>query len=705
MALFLYFAMPLHWTWYLCMLFGSILSATDPVAVVALLKDAGASPKLTILIIGESLLNDGTAMVLFTLYFELMKGHDFSGGEVMLFFLEECLGAPLLGIGMGFVGVFWMSLANNPLSPMDVTIQIVITVTTAYMVFFTAQYECEVSGVLACCAAGIVFAWQAPPLILEHETMHSVWGFIEWVGNTLIFLLAGLIIGGSSEETHISAMDYFYAVVIYVALMVIRCANMALLLPLLKRTGLQCTTEDAVFMSWAGLRGALAVALSLVVYGHNEELGMSTGDADKVFFYAGAVATLTLIVNATTAQAVLWRLGLLKDEDSAYDLSQLNNVRVRLHHELMEDLSMLETGIRFGDVISSESFCAIGYDVKTEDIVRHVTLLRDHDEAMDDTTEHLSKQLALMCRNTSMNDMVQDETGRFLHPEILAYYRTRFLESCRAKYWQYVEESKLPRNAPVTQTLLYSIDSALRRVNIDGQRDWNFLKREMKPNEVLAFLQGHAVLGNTSPVLWLHKYSETRRMYFMVYVLTSFIDAHEDTQRLFSTMVGATSDPLHRDEGSDDATSTLEFPEQRKVLGDSRASVREAKEMLGNLHGSVVSSVLVGQASRILLARQIKHIRELLEEGLLHQKLADKFLQTVSDDMKLLDAQAELEFRCVILWVHIYPCLTVTISCRKNAEITASARRSSGIDKKSTVCEEKESDVHTVNPLSIGEDA
>ena len=63
MGVFAKFMLPYDWSWNLAMVFGSILSATDPVAVVALLKSAGASPKLTILIVGESLLNDGTAMV------------------------------------------------------------------------------------------------------------------------------------------------------------------------------------------------------------------------------------------------------------------------------------------------------------------------------------------------------------------------------------------------------------------------------------------------------------------------------------------------------------------------------------------------------------------------------------------------------------------------------------------------------------------
>lgn len=92
-GMFMYFAMPLGWTWHLCMLFGAVLSATDPVAVVALLNDAGAPTSLTILIIGESLLNDGTAIVLFKLYFNMMEGKAYPSGDVLLYFLRMILGS------------------------------------------------------------------------------------------------------------------------------------------------------------------------------------------------------------------------------------------------------------------------------------------------------------------------------------------------------------------------------------------------------------------------------------------------------------------------------------------------------------------------------------------------------------------------------------------------------------------------------------
>lgn len=198
---------------------------------------------------------------------------------------------------------------SRPLSNIDTIVQTGITICCAYLVFFTAQASAEVSGVLACCGAGLMLAWLAPPLILEPHTLHNIWSFVEWVGNTLIFLLAGLIIGGTQEEGSIEAADFGITIVLYagmsrsdvltvfaalsvdiyqiptmpflqsdiclvknlmsvylyvgwasccfLAMMVIRCIVVAFLYPALSKVGLRCSAKDAVFVSWVSARECL----------------------------------------------------------------------------------------------------------------------------------------------------------------------------------------------------------------------------------------------------------------------------------------------------------------------------------------------------------------------------------------------------------------------------------------------------------------
>lgn len=248
------YMLPYGWNWNLALTFGSILSATDPVAVVALLKSAGASPKLTILIVGESLLNDGTAMVLFTIFYESLNGRLYTPASISYFFAAAAFGSVFLGLGCGILIIRWMRTAHRPLKEIDTTIQIAITITCAYLIFFVAQYVLKISGVLACCGAGIILAWLAPPIILSHETMHNVWGMIEWMLNTLIFLLAGLIIG-NRVINKVAAIDWLYVILLYVILMVVRAITIAILFPWISTIGHKCTLNEAIFMSWAGLRG------------------------------------------------------------------------------------------------------------------------------------------------------------------------------------------------------------------------------------------------------------------------------------------------------------------------------------------------------------------------------------------------------------------------------------------------------------------
>lgn len=248
------YMLPYSWNWNLSMTFGSILSATDPVAVVSLLKSVGASPKLTMIIVGESLLNDGTAMVLFTVFNHCLNGMSYTIDSIIVFFASACFGSAFIGLLIGAVTVRWMRTANRTLSEMDVLVQIAITLCAAYLTFFVTQGTLGISGVLGCCGAGIMLAWLAPPIILSHETMHHVWGMIEWVFNTLIFLLAGLIIGNRGFE-EVNPVDWFLVVVLYVLLMIVRAIVIAVLYPFVSRIGHKCTINEAVFMFWGGLRG------------------------------------------------------------------------------------------------------------------------------------------------------------------------------------------------------------------------------------------------------------------------------------------------------------------------------------------------------------------------------------------------------------------------------------------------------------------
>lgn len=616
MGSFVFFCLPMiGWSWNLCMVFGSILAATDPVAVVALLKSAGASPKLTILIIGESLLNDGTAMVLFTLFFDMVKGKVYNAEDIIAFFLKMAIGAPLFGACVGLVSVFALSRANKPLSNDDVTVQIAITICCAYMTFFMAEYECKMSGLLACCGAGAVFSCFAPPLILEHETMHHVWGMIEWAGNTLIFLLAGLIIG--SKTIHeVTPSDWGYLFILFFVLLVIRVFIISLLYPLLSNVGLKCSRNDAVFMAWAGLRGALGMALALIVQGEGEEgheEHLHEGDTDRLFFLVGGIASLTLIINATTSKKVLEMLGLLK-LDTPDKILVMDQIMKRLRDRLMKEVRHLQKDLHIEDA---------------NDITKHNTLLSEPEEVRSNSRALSTARERTFSKRTSQSEVMKD---------LLAYVRTVFLEIVRVEYWKRIEDGRLPREAYATQTLLYSIDNALDRVQKTRLRDWKWLKYEMKSSLPVAYF-ALFVQKHSSPNSRLHSLLdiiESRDEEFRVYVLSNFIEAHQSAQK-----------KIFRFMGEDDGENDMAFrtPESSIVLAESEAAVAEAVVMLSAIDRSIISCIMSRQAGRSILAHQIEYVNELVQEGLISPVDSEKFLDLAQTDMDNLEARVRSEFR------------------------------------------------------------
>ena len=136
--------------------FGAMLSATDPVAVVALLHELGAAKQLALLIEGESLFNDGSALVVFIVFLDFMVGQEpvRTEGETVGFFMRLAVGGVAFGWLMGKIMVAMLKVAR-----LDVMTQITITVVCAYLTFIVAETEAvEVSGVLAVVSAGLVMA-------------------------------------------------------------------------------------------------------------------------------------------------------------------------------------------------------------------------------------------------------------------------------------------------------------------------------------------------------------------------------------------------------------------------------------------------------------------------------------------------------------------------------------------------------------------
>jgi NhaP-type Na+/H+ or K+/H+ antiporter len=348
------YILPYEWDWQLCMVFGSILSATDPVAVVALLKAVGASPTLTMQVTGESLLNDGTAMVVFLLFFNMYKDTDeacieaynasprepckheaetYDAGAIIAFFCRLALGGVAVGAAFGGVTVMLIQRASHKTKDTDTTVQILLTICCAYLSFYVGEEICGVSGVLTNVTAALVLAKYGWPSFTDSHSMHVVWHAFESIGNTLIFLLAGLIIGESIWEGHtvaerkekvITSRDWGYMFLFFVLMTAIRGVMIMLAYPLLKRTGYGTSVKESFFMMWGGLRGAIGLALAMIV-----KQSINVVDGQRILFFVGCLATCTLVVNGTTSAYVLQKLGLIDSPAEKILLLTITQQRIR----------------------------------------------------------------------------------------------------------------------------------------------------------------------------------------------------------------------------------------------------------------------------------------------------------------------------------------------------------------------------------------
>jgi len=294
--------------WLASMLFGAVVSATDPVAVVALLKELGASKKLGTLIEGESLLNDGTAIVAFVLLFGVVTGAQVmvtdTGEFDLLGFLGNTavgfgkIGAAggLLGVLLGLVAILWVrKVFNDPL------IEVTVILVTSFAVFFICEHFFHVSGVLGLVALGIVMAGVGKTRIspeVEHF-MHEFWEFIAFVANVIIFIVVGVVIAQKVDPT---GWDFLILGLVYLIIHLVRATNMGIFYPLMRKAGYGLPPRDAIVVWWGALRGAIGLALALVVY--SEQLRFEFEVEDGGSGYKQGTTSILLL---DSGEADMWK--------------------------------------------------------------------------------------------------------------------------------------------------------------------------------------------------------------------------------------------------------------------------------------------------------------------------------------------------------------------------------------------------------------
>lgn len=412
-------------SWVEGLLMGSLMSATDPIAVVVLLKEIGTSKTFNVLLEGESLINDGTALVLFLIFSKAFKEGSLGLFSTVFQFLKLSIGGVIVGTCVALALLFWIRGITR-----DKIMITTLSFLSCFVAFFASEEYFKVSGMIAIVACGLTMGRLGKLQILPdvQRSMHDIWSFAQFLSETMLYVLTGTIIGEKILTFNLSTITFgdFLLSIFFFALIVLgRYLMLVLLQPLMNKFGFPLDTRDIIVLTYSGLRGAIATCLALFIV---IDTNYSQRFRDLVIFHTTLVVLYTVLINGLTVkylirkvqfktktiaeqklelnvqkklvvesikrkreleisqffQQVDWNVAIDLTHIKVY-MSQIANVENELHQKnstemyssrdsalFAKDESLIETRLRVYQLLMSETFAAIKDNLFESNIVQHL---------------------------------------------------------------------------------------------------------------------------------------------------------------------------------------------------------------------------------------------------------------------------------------------------------------------------------------------
>ncbi|MCW2988841.1 MAG: Na+/H+ antiporter [Solirubrobacterales bacterium] len=278
-------------------LLGAVLAPTDAVAAIAIFRRVGGPERVRLLVEGESMINDGTALVLYSIALGVATGGAFSLGDAALEFVVVSLGGLAVGLAVGFLSIRVIRRQD------DASLVVVLTVLTAYGAYIGAE-EAGVSGILAAVVAGLYGGYQAPRSVDADTRLTSIafWNVLIFALEMTLFVLLGVQLPGVVESLEASSSGVGEllgpAAAIAAASILTRLAFVFAM-----RSDAGETLGERFAVGWSGMRGAVSLAAALAV-------SFNVPGRPQIIFLAFSLILITLVGQGLSLPFVIRKLRL-----------------------------------------------------------------------------------------------------------------------------------------------------------------------------------------------------------------------------------------------------------------------------------------------------------------------------------------------------------------------------------------------------------
>ncbi|MEN6351058.1 MAG: Na+/H+ antiporter [Syntrophomonas sp.] len=367
------------------LVFGALIAPTDPISVIAVLKELKVGKNLSMIMEAESVFNDGVAIVLFTILVSYASGQDITIVNGLASFVTVAIGGAALGAAVGLAA----SRATREFN--DHLLEIMLTTVVAFGSYLIAEWI-HVSGVIAVVVAGLVtgsYGMQKGMSATTRLSVNSFWEYAAFAVNSIVFLLVGF-------EVTLVNLGPMIPLIIAAFLIVLlgRAAAIYLLSPIIKWSGYKVPRTWQHLLVWGGLRGAIPMALAL-------SLDRSFPARDQILLLTFGVVLFSLLLQGLTTKPLLKKLGLAAKKNWQAEHSRLAS-QIMAVQEALKELEDLEQR----RALTTQSYQRLKsqYRQRLENLESRIEELGQQDASLIQFQETQALRQALLAEKSSLRD-------------------------------------------------------------------------------------------------------------------------------------------------------------------------------------------------------------------------------------------------------------------------------------------------------------